>query len=70
MGTGKSTLAAKLSENFGIDLLSTDLVRQSMFGSSNVPAGYGEGHYQQDNAATFMTNCFAKRANVSRIESR
>jgi aminoglycoside phosphotransferase family enzyme/predicted kinase len=48
MGTGKSTLAAKLAETFGVESLSTDLVRHSMFGPSSVPASYGEGHYQPD----------------------
>jgi aminoglycoside phosphotransferase family enzyme/predicted kinase len=48
MGTGKSTLAAKLSETLGIESLSTDLVRHSMLGPSKVPADYGEGHYQPD----------------------
>jgi aminoglycoside phosphotransferase family enzyme/predicted kinase len=48
MGAGKSTLAAKLAETLGVESLSTDLVRRSMFGASEVPAGYGEGHYQPD----------------------
>jgi aminoglycoside phosphotransferase family enzyme/predicted kinase len=48
MGTGKSTLAAKLSETLGVDSISTDLVRHSILGPSNVPANYGEGHYQPD----------------------
>jgi aminoglycoside phosphotransferase family enzyme/predicted kinase len=48
MGTGKSTLAAKLAETLGVESISTDLVRHSMFGPSKVPAGYGEGHYKPD----------------------
>jgi predicted kinase len=48
MGTGKSTLAAKLAETLGAESLSTDLVRRSMLGPSKVPASYGEGLYQPD----------------------
>jgi predicted kinase len=48
MGTGKSTLATKLSEALGVDSISTDQVRHSILGASNVPASYGEGHYQPD----------------------
>ena len=48
MGTGKSTLAAKLTETLGVESLSTDLVRHSMLGPSKMPASYGEGHYQPD----------------------
>jgi aminoglycoside phosphotransferase family enzyme/predicted kinase len=48
MGTGKSTLAAKLAEALGAESLSTDLVRHSILGPSNVPASYGEGNYQPD----------------------
>jgi aminoglycoside phosphotransferase family enzyme/predicted kinase len=46
MGTGKSSLAAKLVETLGFESLSTDLVRHTMLGSSPIPADYGEGHYQ------------------------
>jgi aminoglycoside phosphotransferase family enzyme/predicted kinase len=48
MGTGKSTLAAKLADDFDIDVLSTDHLRHEMLGSSDVPAAYGEGNYQPD----------------------
>jgi aminoglycoside phosphotransferase family enzyme/predicted kinase len=48
MGTGKSTLAAKLAEVFDIDVLSTDRLRHQLLGASTKPASYGEGHYQPD----------------------
>jgi predicted kinase len=48
MGTGKSSLAAKLVDTLGLESLSTDLVRHTMLGRSNTPARYGEGHYQPD----------------------
>jgi aminoglycoside phosphotransferase family enzyme/predicted kinase len=46
MGTGKSTLAEKLAEAFGVAVLSTDRIRRSLLGASQSPAAYGEGHYQ------------------------
>jgi aminoglycoside phosphotransferase family enzyme/predicted kinase len=46
MGTGKSTLAAKLADAFDIDILSTDHLRHIMLGMSEVPAAYGQGKYQ------------------------
>jgi aminoglycoside phosphotransferase family enzyme/predicted kinase len=48
MGTGKSTLAVKLADMFGIDVLSTDRLRHQLLGWSTAPAAYGEGHYQPD----------------------
>jgi aminoglycoside phosphotransferase family enzyme/predicted kinase len=45
MGTGKSSLAAKLAEAFGAKLLSTDHFRRSLLGASRLPAGYAEGNY-------------------------
>jgi uncharacterized protein len=48
MGSGKSTLATKLGDAFAIDVLSTDHIRRSMFGSSEVPADFGEGNYRPD----------------------
>ncbi len=48
MGTGKSTLARKLADAFNMELLSTDHIRRSMFGRSELPAGYGEANYRPD----------------------
>jgi aminoglycoside phosphotransferase family enzyme/predicted kinase len=48
MGSGKSTLAAKLADVFAIKLLSTDHIRHGLIGSSEAPAGYGEGNYRPD----------------------
>lgn len=44
-GTGKSTLARSLASELGIDILSTDSIRQQLLGPSPTPAGYGQGHY-------------------------
>ncbi len=48
MGSGKSTLAAELANAFGIEVRSTDHIRRRMMGSSETPAGFGEGNYQLD----------------------
>jgi aminoglycoside phosphotransferase family enzyme/predicted kinase len=48
MGTGKSTLAAKLADIFDIDVLSTDYLRHQLLGASATPAAYGDGNYQPD----------------------
>jgi predicted kinase len=45
MGTGKSTLAAAVAHAFGAELLSTDSLRRSLLGLSNVPADFNEGNY-------------------------
>ena len=48
MGTGKSTLSAKLAETFDIEKFSTDHIRRSILGASEAPASYSEGKYQPD----------------------
>jgi len=48
MGTGKSTLARKLAEAFGAEVISTDSIRRSMWGASPTPAHYGEGIYRPE----------------------
>ena len=45
MGTGKSTLAAAVAHAFGAELLSTDRLRRSLLGLSDVPADFNEGNY-------------------------
>lgn len=48
MGTGKSTLAAELSETLHTELASTDVIRREMVGPSTLPAEYGKGHYEPE----------------------
>lgn len=48
MGTGKSTLAKILADDFGAKLLTTDRVRRSLLGASPSPAGYGANNYQAE----------------------
>ena len=48
MGSGKSTLASELAEAFGSELISTDHIRHGLMGTSEAPAGYGEGNYRPD----------------------
>jgi uncharacterized protein len=44
-GTGKSTLARRLSELLGCQLLQTDAIRKQMYGKSELPADYDHGNY-------------------------
>ncbi len=46
MGTGKSTLAERLAEAFGVEVLATDRIRRALLGTSDSPAAYGEGNYR------------------------
>jgi len=48
MGTGKSTLAAALSDSLGLETLATDAIRRELFPATGRPAGYGEGTYQAE----------------------
>ena len=48
MGTGKSTLARRISGELGTELLQTDAIRQEMFGNSESPVSYGKHHYQEE----------------------
>ncbi len=49
MGTGKSTLARALSEQFVAELVQTDAVRRELLGASGQPAEFGEGNYTPEN---------------------
>jgi len=48
MGTGKSTLARELSEVLGIDVLRTDIVRNSLSPPGDRHESFGEGRYRPD----------------------
>lgn len=48
-GTGKSTLARGLADALGAEVVSTDDVRQELFGTSHAEQGYGEGIYTPEN---------------------
>ena len=48
-GTGKTTLASRLSEVLEIARLETDAVRRELFGESQSPAEYGTAIYQPEN---------------------
>ncbi|CAL1125394.1 unnamed protein product [Cladocopium goreaui] len=49
MGTGKSTLAKVLAEEFTAEVVQTDAVRRELLGASDEPAEYGEGNYTPEN---------------------
>lgn len=46
MGTGKTTLATEIAKTIGAKRISTDEIRQSLFGKSKSPAEYGVDNYQ------------------------
>jgi len=48
MGTGKSTLAAALSEELGIEVLRTDALRRQEFGASEEDPGFEGGVYRPE----------------------
>jgi aminoglycoside phosphotransferase family enzyme/predicted kinase len=48
MGSGKSTLATQIAEAIGAELISTDQLRRSLFGSSESLSTYGTGVYRSD----------------------
>ena len=48
MGTGKSTLARALAEALGAERLSTDAVRQGLYGPAASDAPFGDGTYSAE----------------------
>jgi uncharacterized protein len=44
-GTGKTSIARAIASEMGLRVVSSDAVRQSLFGSAKRPSGYGEGAY-------------------------
>jgi uncharacterized protein len=44
-GTGKTSIARAFAGELGLRVVSSDAVRQSLFGDSKRPSGYGEGAY-------------------------
>jgi hypothetical protein len=60
MGSGKSTLASGLSEELGIDVLSTDFVRRQLFGMSAAPVQYAEGSYRPEHRARVYEELFRR----------
>ena len=64
MGSGKSTLARKLAESLGAELLATDHIRHAMFGTSVLPAEYGEDHYQPDMRSRVYEELFRQASEI------
>ncbi|MCA9257838.1 MAG: AAA family ATPase, partial [Planctomycetales bacterium] len=50
-GVGKSTLAARLAQQLGVESLSTDVVRREMYGPSEPFTVYGVGAYSPERRA-------------------
>ena len=49
MGTGKTTIATKVSESIGAQHLQTDAIRNEIFNQRDDEAGYGENLYRKEN---------------------
>jgi predicted kinase len=55
-GTGKTSLARAIAGELGLRVVSSDAIRQSLFGEAKRPAGYGEGAYTAEaNRLTYQT---------------
>ena len=53
-GTGKTTLARAVAGEIGARVVSSDIVRKSLFGGDGSPSGYGQGMYdEQANKLTY-----------------
>lgn len=48
MGSGKSTLAKALSESIATEVISTDEIRNSLFGLSKTMPAFNRGHYRPE----------------------
>lgn len=59
-GTGKTALARAIAGELGLRVVSTDVVRQSLFGEAKQPAPYGEGAYSAE------ADCLTYRTMIER----
>ncbi|MCA9220558.1 MAG: AAA family ATPase [Planctomycetales bacterium] len=57
-GTGKSTVAAPLSQELGFVWLQTDAIRREMFGVSETPPQLNKGHYTTDKRQAVYNRMF------------
>ncbi|MBA2351916.1 MAG: AAA family ATPase [Burkholderiales bacterium] len=60
-GTGKTTLAAALTEALGAELLRTDVLRQELFGAGSHAAEADGGIYRREAPSRFVQSCIAAR---------
>jgi aminoglycoside phosphotransferase family enzyme/predicted kinase len=63
-GTGKSTLAEALSGALGAEWLGTDRVRRDLFGPSEQPPAYGEGHYRPEMRETVYRELHSRAGDI------
>ncbi len=62
-GTGKTSVARAIAAELGVRVVSSDTVRQSLFGAARRPAGYGEGVYTAEaNRLTYQKMIAEARA--------
>jgi aminoglycoside phosphotransferase family enzyme/predicted kinase len=60
MGTGKSTVAAALSEALGLDCLRTDVVRRELLGDQPASDAFGEGRYTAEHRRRVYDELFRR----------
>lgn len=65
-GTGKSTLAETLCERLGFEMLQTDVVRRTLFGSQDNRDGFQEGRYCPENRARVYRKMHEQAAQIIR----
>jgi hypothetical protein len=59
-GTGKTSLARAIAGEFGLRAVSTDAVRQQLFGAEKRPAAFGQGVYSSEAGAQTYEAAIAK----------
>jgi predicted kinase len=64
MGTGKSTLARRLSEELETEVLATDEVRTNLLPKSDRPDEFGEGRYRPEARARVYAELFQRAAEM------
>jgi aminoglycoside phosphotransferase family enzyme/predicted kinase len=65
-GTGKTSVARAIAGELGLRVISSDAVRQSLFGLEKRPAGYGKGVYTVEaNQLTYQTMIKEARERLS-----
>ncbi len=67
-GTGKTSVARAIAGELGFRVVSSDVIRQSLFGEAKHPSAYGEGAYR-DEAIRFTYQKLIESARTQLIEN-
>jgi hypothetical protein len=65
-GTGKTTLARKLAQELGAELLRSDVIRQSLFSKATEPQGVDAGKYRPELRERVYEEMFRMAAELHR----